>query len=260
MPGPRRNGPQYGPNKGKRYASGYGSSSRRTTRYAHGYGSTRRAWGPGYSRTGGFYGRYNPSMAAGGELKFFDVTLDDAVVSATGAITDSINLIPQGITESTRNGRKCTLKSIYWRYHINIPQKNKQTELALGDVVRMILYVDKQCNGVTAAVTDILADAQFQAFRNLANSQRFTVLMDKEITLNYSGAASETADTVSQANVQRNGTFFKKCNIPLEFSATTGAITEIRSNNVGILLITQAGVMGFVSQLRLRFSDASAFC
>lgn len=261
-------GPRYGPNRGRRYASssgplvvrhGYGGSR---GRYKSGYGGTRRrAWGPGYSRQGGFYGRFRPGPAAGGELKFFDVTLDDAVIAAGGAITDSINLIAQGITESTRGGRKCTIKSIYWRYHVTLPEVNDAADPGLPDTIRMILYVDKQANGATAAVTDILADAQFQAFRNLANSQRFAILLDKQITMNYLGLAGGTvAGAVAQTHVNRDGTFFKKCNIPLEFSDTTGAITEIRSNNIGVLLISQAGIGGFLSQFRLRFSDASAFC
>ncbi len=50
--------------------------------------------------------------AVAGELKFHDVDLDDALVSATGTVTPSINLIAQDVLENTRVGRKCTLKNI----------------------------------------------------------------------------------------------------------------------------------------------------
>ncbi len=236
----------------------FGGSSR--TRYSHAYGGTRRRWTPGYDRTGGFYGRYANYNMPGGELKFHNFTLDDAVISAAGTVTASINLIAQGITESTRNGRKCTLKSLSWRYQVALPETNDVASPGSSDTVRIILYIDGQCNGATAAVTDILESDNFQSFRNLANTQRFKILLDKNHTLNYGSMASDGAGTVAQAGVQRDYQFHKKLDIPLEFDNTTGAITEIRSNNIGVLLLSANGVCAFFSQFRLRFSDASARC
>ncbi len=67
--------------------------------------------------------------------------------------------------------------------------------------------------------------------------------------------ASDGAGVVSNSEVRQDYTFFKKVKIPLEFSAGTGAITEIRSNNLFVLLISEAGAAGFESKMRLRFSD-----
>ncbi len=215
----------------------------------------KRRFVKGQDRRSGFYGRFSGSR---GELKFFDVTLDDAVVagSGAGAITDSLNKIPQGVTEKERIGRKCTIKSIWWRYQVSLPGQDAGVTPKVGDSLRMILYQDKQCNGATATATDLLETATLQDFRNLANQGRFIIHMDKVVNINYGGMASDGAGVVSQAFVQRNATFYKKCNIPIEFSATTGAITEIRSNNLGVLLISAQGEVGFVSEIRLRFSDA----
>ncbi len=216
--------------------------------------ATRRrgAFRPGYDRTGGFYGRYAPAR---GELKFHDVDLDDAVIATGGTVTPSINLIAQGITESTRVGRKCTIKSILWRYSINLVEQDAQATAASGDTIRVILFWDKQANGATATVTGILQSADYQSFNNLANSQRFRVLHDKTRTINFQTLASDGAGVVSSADVLRDYTFFKKCDIPIEFSDTTGAITEIRSNNLGVLLISRNGTTVFGSKFRLRFSD-----
>ncbi len=213
----------------------------------------RRAFRPGYDRVSGYYGRYAPQ--GGGELKFHDVDLDDAVVANGGTITATINIIPQGVTEITRVGRKCTIKRIGWRYTVNLPESDAQATPASADTVRVILYMDKQANGATAAVTNILESADFQSFNNLANSMRFRVLMDRTHSMSYSGMASDGAGVVSQANTFNTFTFFKKCNIPLEFNAATGAIGEIRSNNLEVLLISSSGTASFASKFRLRFSD-----
>ncbi len=218
---------------------------------------------PGYTRKVGFYGRYAGAgrmpRSGAGELKFFDRTLDDAVVAVAGTVVDSINLIAQGVTENTRIGRKCTIKSINWRYQVKLPAVDAQALPGKPDTIRIIMYLDKQCNGVTAAATGdsgILAAASWQSFNDLANTGRFNILHDKMITLNPSAGLSDGAGLASTAEVIREGSYYKKCNIPLEFSDTAGAIGELRSNNIGVLLLSSAGLCGFLSRVRVRFSDS----
>ncbi len=217
-------------------------------RRRNGNGKFRR----GRDRVSGYYGRY---MGINAELKFFDTTLDDAVVAAGATVTDSINLIPQGVTESERVGRKCTVTQILWRYRYFLPVQDAVTLPVSGDTLRIMMYVDKQANGATATSLDLLETANFQSFRHLADVGRFEILVDRTVSLNYTGVGSDEAAKVSMAPVQRNGSFFKKCHIPLEFESTTGAITEIRSNNIGVMLLSSNGIVGFDSNIRIRYSD-----
>ncbi len=188
-------------------------------------------------------------------MKFFDFTYDDAAIAVGGTVEDSVNQIAQGVTESQRVGRKCTITAINWRYTLNLPENDAVATPLDGAISRVILFQDRQCNGATAVVLDILETANYQSFRNLSNSGRFNILMDKNHILNYRGLASDGAGVVSQADVKSDHTFYKKCSIPIEFNSTTGAITEIRSNNIGILVISSNGTPGMLSKLRLRFSD-----
>lgn len=214
----------------------------------------RRRFVAGVDRTGGYYGRYS---GRSGELKFHDVELDDAVVNAAGTTTPTINIIAQGNTESERIGRKSTIKSINWRYSIHLVEQDAVATPESGDSCRVILYLDKQCNGATAAVTQVLEATNIHSFRNLANSQRFVFLLDRTHSLNYMGMASDGAGLVSQGEIVKQYSWYKKCNIPIEYddSATTGVITSIRSNNLGVLLISAKGLCLFDSKIRLRFSD-----
>ncbi len=199
----------------------------------------------GFVRTAGFFGNAL-------ELKFHDVDLNDTVVATGGTITDSINKIGQGTTEVQRIGRKCTIRSINWRFVVTMPA----TTSAGGslDSIRVIMYLDKQCNGATAAVTDILESANFQSFNNLANKSRFRTLMDRQYDL-LPAAGGGDGTTEDYPGTVVNDTLFKRVNIPIEFDSTAGAITEIRSNNIGVLLISRGAVGGFTSKIRLRFSD-----
>ncbi len=144
----------------------------------------------GYFRRSGYYGRYNGQNL---ESKFFDLDLDDSVIASTGLVLDSINEIAQGTAENQRIGRKATITKIQWRY--NILLSNTQNEADTADIVRVIMYLDKQCNGVTAALLDVLETADYQSFLNLANSQRFRILMDKTIPINCTtGSYNGTTD------------------------------------------------------------------
>ncbi len=235
----------------------YGKNRPQKRRYRHGASYARRSayrsrWGTatrkGHGRTGGYYGRFHTHKTP--ELKFHDFQLNDAAVAATWTVFPSINLIPQGTTEITRIGRACTIKSIWWKVHMFKALSNSTSNT--HDVLRMVMFIDKQCNGAAAGATDLWEVDDFQSFRNLANQHRFTILCDKTISLNsYAGAGNGTANDF--ASFGKDTQIYKKVSIPLEFNSTAGAITEIRSNNIGIMLISQNGLCGLHSQFRLRF-------
>ncbi len=186
------------------------------------------------------------------ELKFHDVDLNDTLIATGGTVTPSINLIPQGVTEITRVGRKCTIRSIGWRFDLALATQTSGGNAS--DIARVLIYVDKQANGATANVTDILESADYQSFNNLSNKKRFRTLMDRVYDVNaLAGGGDGTTEDYGQVLI--NDTFFKKVNIPIEYNSTAGAITEITSNNIGVLLISRGGLTTFNSKIRLRFTD-----
>ncbi len=205
----------------------------------------------GHDRTSGYYGINKYMGGRNMELKFHDVDLNDAVVASAGTVTPTVNIIVQGTREIDRIGRKCTIKSINWRFQMSLPPGTAVS--TTNDTVRVIMFLDKQCNGATAAVLDIIETADFQSFNNLANKSRFRTLMDRTYTLNASLSGDGT--TVDSAEVVENDAFYLKCDIPVEFDGVNGVITEIRSNNIGVLLISEGGLATFGSKIRLRFSD-----
>ena len=176
-------------------------------------------------------------------------------MAGAGTVVDSVNKIPQGTTESTRIGRKCTINKISWNAEITLPEKLASATPGIPDVLRVILFVDKQANGQTASTSDILVGNKQNSFRNLANSNRFWMLHDKDYVINYGSGAPDGAGNYTQSRVVRFVNINKNVEIPIEFSDVTGAMSEIRSNNIGVLLISTNGQCGFESKMRLRFKD-----
>ncbi len=188
------------------------------------------------------------------EIKFHDVDIDDPSIAQNGTILTSANLIAQGTASDQRIGRKCTVVGINWRYNLKLSGvvgANAQS----SEQVRLVMYLDKQANGAAAAVTDILSTDFYQSFNKLANKKRFTILMDKNYTLNSVGGGGDgTANDWPDFYIE--DAFYKKCNIPLEFDNTAGAITELKSNNIGVMILAKTGSIAVLdSKCRLRFTD-----
>lgn len=202
----------------------------------------------------------------GGESKFFDEDVDQAVgdlsagVILNGGTAGTLNAIPQGVTSTTRVGRKATIKAIGWRGTVSM-EPVASTQTPVQGVVRLMLVLDRQANGATATVTGnpsgLLASANYQSFNNLANKDRFRVLMDRTFDFETPSGAGDGTVANDWGGKLCSFTFFKNVDIPLEFNSTTGALTEINSNNLfGVMIASSASsVFSLDSKMRLRFSD-----
>ncbi len=194
------------------------------------------------------------------ELKFHDVDVDQAVGNLSAGVilnTDSINFIAQGVTESTRVGRKCTIKSIGWRGQLQLASSSGAT-LGAPISTRLMLVQDKQCSGLVPTVAGVLETANYQSFNNLNNKGRFRTLYDQTFDLtNSAGAGNGTANDSNAVNMSFD--FFKNVNITLEIADenTPPVIADIRTNNLFILMITDStgSRVALDSKIRLRFLD-----
>ncbi len=224
---------------------------------------------PGYKRqrTNGSYGSYKPRGAFQfkaprsqryskiyqrmGENKFLDTAITGHVLASTGGtVDDSMNHVAQGTGESQRVGRQIRIHHVDIRGNFNFAEHATES----NDICRFIVFLDKQANGAAATTTDILESANVHAFRNLANSKRFTILDDQHFTIN-----SMNADAASNyGGFEKIYKLFKPFpkGIPVEFNNTAGAISEIRSNNIGTLFVNDKGNVAFGGTCRIKYSDA----
>ncbi len=207
------------------------------------------------------------------EKKFYDGELTDTDLVKGGQVllntsasptanTSTICGIVQGTGESERIGRKCTLTRFNMRLNIEFLTKLSSTLGAASDAhetVRFMVYLDRQCNGTTASPTDILETDVYDSYRNLANVKRFHMIYDKITVFNTTAIGAGDGTTNDSERVVRDYQFniSKKLFIPIEFSSTTGVLTELASNNIGILVWSKHGTRMAVreSKYRFRFMD-----
>ncbi len=188
------------------------------------------------------------------EIKFIDRAVDDPTISQTGTVQTQLFTIPQGDGPSTRDGRKIVLTSMQWQGTVNIVATSVPGEAS--DTVRMLVLKDKQTNGALPSVTDILVNANWEAFKNLVNKNRFVTLIDKYVSIASMGAFGDGTTNIALPN-EKHFKLFRKLNVPIEYdeSATTGVIATITTNNIVMLLISRAANAGIESCIRFRYSD-----
>ncbi len=234
----------------------------------------RRPFRRGYDRRRiGLYGRFRRKRRRLTEKKFLDLILTDALISTAGTgfavtaaqpNTDTATIVGilQGNGAGQRIGRKCTITNILCRFLFAFDDGTPDADLAAADgsndCLRIIIFWDKQCNGTSATATQMLETDAFNAFRSITNASRFNILYDKLFTLNSNAIAAGNGTNDTSRVVHKN--FIKKvnikCFIPMEFSGTTGNLTEMRTNNVGILAWSQSNRMTLETTiLRIRFVD-----
>ncbi len=256
------------------YGQPYDGRKRRRTAYRGGF---RRAYhtraGPatgrrfqprgaarGFQRNSGYYGRYGvPARQYGGtELKFFEGDLDVPFISGLGTVVPTLNDIPQGTGERERIGRKCTLKKISLRFGVTLLQALDQTGPHPGTLVRCMVVLDKQCNGTLIGAGSVLETLDYLSFNRLDQKDRYHILWDKRFAINTLSMVQTSADPspgtrIAIAEVRRYIEFNKRINIPIEFSSTTGVLSEIRSNNLAIIWIASSGSVAVDGKVRIRF-------
>jgi len=205
--------------------------------------------------------KYKGQPGSDVELKWLDSSVNEGAVPLAGSIYN-ITTVAQGTGPSQRIGRKIVIKSILWKGYGLKPTISNAADALAGESVtlRLAIIQDKQANGAFPTIGEIWDASSgggvgVNAFNNLFNRDRFITLIDKRMFLNSGGLGSDGTDWAG-AEEQKNFYYKKRVNMPIEYSSTTGAITEVRSNNIFVVLIASNDQLAQVaSGVRIRYTD-----
>ncbi len=188
-----------------------------------------------------------------GELKFHDVDLDDSTISA-GMTIRNLTVIPTGVGESQRVGRKITIRNIQIKGRVRLDSHSFAVNSS--DTVVFMLVQDTQTNGVQFAPADLLDTNTFDSFRKLSEESRFKILYWKQYDIS-SGGFTEFEGVFDTLEYVKGVKLNIAVNIPVEYnnSASTGAIATVRSNNIYWTAQSEGSDCSAVLTCRLRFSD-----
>lgn len=166
------------------------------------------------------------------ELKFHDLIAQTIAVTTAGLYGDTpLNAVDVGNTQITRIGNRITIKKIGIRFQL-LPAATTDD----GDVLRIIVLLDKQPNGADPAVLDLLQSANFQAFKAVKTMKRISVLMDKYVAWSADGVDVAGTGLILKRNVFE---WYKDVNIDIEYEADDSTIASIGTNAIHVFAISQ---------------------
>lgn len=204
------------------------------------------------------------------ENKFLDTELTTTALDATwgaqnptGGSTGTLSVPAEGDGESERIGRTYTIDSLFIHGLFRVASIESAVAPISDARARIVVYWDKQTNSATATAADIMdlggAD-DILAFRNLQNSKRFTLLLDKTVCFRFGNQTNEGAINLFASGKRLIPfTLYKKFPRGLQVNTDAAAanVTSATDNNFGVIAITEAASAAVFPSLsytaRLRF-------
>lgn len=180
-------------------------------------------------------GKYAVSML-NVEKKYKDTILAHA--PGTGGVINSLSTLSQGDTTLNRDGNQVKWISCLLRWQL------KMGSGATNTLVRFIIGLDKQPNGASPAVLDVLETNSPLSPLEKDNALRFKIFYDKMIPL-------------SIYNNIFSGKKYKKLNFRTRYNGNTGGLGDINTNNMFVLSISDVAINNPTLDLnfRMRFVD-----
>lgn len=262
------------------YRRRYGNAYRRANRYRgrrrYNGGaalSVRNGYIPpsmrGYVRSTGFYGKFNGYDK---EYKFLDIHYPEpftAIGSGGWSASLCLNVIPEGTGPSERTGRRVIIHGFSMNLMVHSDSEYQAVSSPVAQhwdvpAMRIAVVVDTQNNGaLTTNALDVFHLNNSSSFPNLLNKNRFRFILDKTFTVPTPSISTDGVSVMTNGT-QRQYSFRKAMRIPIEFSGTTGAQSEVRSNNIFVIWTvldksinaTWPAVSGYEMLTRIRYSDA----
>ena len=209
-----------------------------------------------------------PAMltSKGSEKKALDIPVAATDFTVAGIIVP-LNIVTQGAAFYNRIGSRIELSSIQFRGYID----PVVTSPASHDIGRVILFYDRQTNGVLPTTNDLLQNRDLAGTAtssalsgiNLDNRDRFLVIRDQHIYFPETyGAVTPTI--ASNNTISKEGyneflvnIYVKLKGLTTQFKANAGNIGDIASGGLFLLFISQGtnNARNCTWTTRLRFKD-----
>jgi len=207
------------------------------------------------------------------ERKYFDTEVNQKTLptlSSSWANTEcdptTLNTLfcPQtGTNFNTRIGRKVCIKSLRVHGYVEYPSGQNSTSVSIDSpvLIRVILYQDKQTNGVQSQGEDVISSGAgsvaVSMFQNAVNFGRFRVLKDKKISLNITAVTFDASDTNMTGNLRSfNWNIRFRKPLIINFNSTNGGtVADIVDHSFHVI----AGVNRADTGARLSYKARAVF-
>ncbi len=198
------------------------------------------------------------------EKKFVDTFRSGVTLQITPAGSElddatmlCLNGVDVGNTQSTRIGNKITIVSLQVNGTINNTILTDTADAPTGDVCRIFIVWDKQTNGAQLNAEDVYENTSatdLLSFRKIEFAERFQVLKEWVIQVDYTANATDGANTATYAGEQKYFSFFRKLNMPVKYTTTGATVSSIMDNSLHIIGFSINGKATISWTSRIRYT------
>lgn len=176
------------------------------------------------------------------------------IPTATGRVDPigSFNIV-QGTGDGNRTGNFVQIDKIWLRFACNIPTGTPSS------LYRVVVFQDKQTNGATPAVTDLIetgTGGMLAGYNddnvNKVGGTRFNILRDELFTINSGVGASDATSAVAY----RTFSMVLKGPFKIHYDTNTTAIADIVSGEINIATFANGTNAVVQCQCQIAFVDA----
>lgn len=194
------------------------------------------------------------------ERKYFDTQIVSSAIAADAGSWAGMEQDPttlntlfapvQGDDFNNRQGRKVQVLGIKIRGFIDAPAQTNQTAADVHQMIRILLFMDKQSNATQSNSEDVLtsgsATVALEMFQNPAFFGRFKVLKDKVFVL-QNPTISYDGTNIEQSGLARHFQWnikFKKPVVVHYNSTNGGTIADVVDNSFHIIANSNNTALG----------------
>lgn len=161
--------------------------------------------------------------------------------STTAGSVVGLSLIAEGDDNTDRNGRSVRAKSL----DIHCSFKHNVSGVAGPQWIRFVIFMDMHGDGTTPDITDVFTSTDLEAFRNLDNTDRYKVLMDKNYVVSSWTAGGFTMKKHFRLNNK------------LEFIGTGDTVADAGAGSIWAIFLGDQAAYGpyYTFASRLRYID-----
>ncbi len=198
---------------------------------------------------------------SGIELKFHDATKGSTVLPSTIAggeldpvTANCVNGIGQGDTESTRDGRKYTMKQVQVNGIVEGQTTQDAADVIAATAGWVALVLDTQTNQAQLNSEDVYVGTEVELpFRNLAWAKRFKVLAFEQIVFDTPPSGNDSATTQTNGSRAFHFHWNKPLDIPVLTTGTGATVANIADNSLHVIGASDAASLYIKYNSRVRF-------
>lgn len=201
-------------------------------------------------------------LAKSKEFNHFDTDATANPTTSGDLLIPSMVLMQEGDESDNREGDKVTVTSIYVKGVLTLGYDSNKAISVLKNtaIVKLLIVLDKARSKGATQITysDIFTGLDLNDFRNLETTSRFQILKEKIVHLHSNAVSYQSGlNAYSSFDVAKYVTMsIPKVNIPIEYSASTGAVGDLTKNNLLLIGITEGGgIVGGSLKSRVRYLD-----